>query len=275
MDKTIKDQLGNIVPRKRGTPPPVIILVNPQMGENIGTAARGMLNFGLSELRIVNPRDGWPSAPAISLAAGAINVLENAKVFETTAEAVVDLKYIMAATARVRELKIPVLGTQEAGAQYRAWQSQGQRTGVLFGPEKSGLKNDDIVLCDSILTYPVNPAFQSLNLGQAVSVFAYIWAASENTAPPELFEENIGMPADRGDLIRMFEHLEDELEKSGFFYPPEKRTLMAQNIRAPFTRAKMTEQEVRTMRGMIKAIARGRGKGMGQRDGARRDGASV
>lgn len=259
MGKTTKDQLGNVVPTKEGTPPPVVILVNPQMGENIGTAARGMLNFGLDELRIVKPRDGWPSAPAVSLAAGAINVLDNAKLFKTTAEAVADLKFVMAATARTRELEIPVLGTGDAGAQYRLWQGQGHRTGILFGPEKSGLKNEDIVLCDNIITYPINPAFQSLNLGQAVGVFAYIWAASENTAPPELFDEGINVPANRKDLIRMFEHLEDELERAGFFYPPEKRTLMQQNIRAPYTRAKMTEQEVRTMRGMIKAVAKGRG----------------
>jgi len=260
MGKTTKDQLGNVVPvRAQQTPPPAVILVNPQMGENIGASARAMLNFGLSELRIVAPRDGWPNERAVSLAAGAAPVLDNAKLFDTTAEAVADLTYLMAATARRREIEIPVIGTGDAGPQFRSWQAAGHKTGILFGPEKSGLKNEDVVLCDHILTYPINPAFQSLNLSQAVGVFSYIWASSEGAAPPELFDTDISVPAAREDLIRMFEHFEDELEQAGFFYPPEKRPLMAQNIRAPFTRAKMTEQEVRTMRGMIKAIAKGRG----------------
>ena len=222
-----------------------------------------MLNFGLTELRLVAPRDGWPNPAADAMAAGALPVLQQAKVYERTGEAVADLKFVLAATARRREMEIPVIGTGEVGPALRAYADDGVQTGILFGPEKAGLKNADVVLADAILTYPVNPAFQSLNLAQAVNIFAYIWASAEGGAPPELFQKQISETADRDNLVRMFEHLEDELQGAGFFYPPEKRALMAQNIRAPFTRAKMTAQEVQTMRGIIKALAIGRGKARG------------
>ncbi len=261
MGKTVKDQLGRIVPQgNETTPPPVVILVRPQLGENIGGSVRAMLNFGLTELRLVAPRDGWPNPAADAMAAGASNVLEGAKVFDTTAEAVADLNYVMAATARRRELEVPVMGTQEAGEKFRAWQNAGQKTGILFGPEKAGLTNDDVVLADTIITYPINPAFQSLNLAQAVGVFSYIWAASEGVTVPPMFAEESSIPAKREDLIRMMEHLEEELKNAGFFYPEQKTSLMKRNIRAPFIRANMTEQEVRTMRGMIKALVKGRGQ---------------
>ena len=262
MGKAIKNQMGEVVASQSpAAPHPAVILVNPQMGENIGAACRAMLNFGLTELRLVAPRDGWPNPASFSMAAGATQRLESAKVYDTTAEAVADLTYLMSATARRREMEVPVIGTSDAGPMFHAWQNAGHKTGVLFGPEKAGLTNDDVVLTDYILTYPINPAFQSLNLAQAVGVFAYIWKSSEGATPPEFFQKTISEPASREDLVRMFEHLEDELQKSGFFFPESKTDLMRRNIRAPFTRAKMTEQEVRTMRGMIKALAKGRGKG--------------
>lgn len=261
-NKTTRDQLGRVVETDGAITAPAVILVNPQIGENIGAACRSMLNFGLTDLRLVAPRDGWPNPAAEPMAAGAMTVLETAKVFQTAGEAVADLKFVLAATARRRELEIPVIGTGNVGPTLRAYANEGTTTGILFGPEKAGLKNADVVLADAILTYPVNPAFQSLNLAQAVNIFAYIWAsADDGGAPPELFQKEISGVADRDDLVRMFEHLEDELEEAGFFYPPEKRALMAQNIRAPFTRAKMTAQEVQTMRGIIKALAIGRGRG--------------
>ena len=260
MDKSIKDQLGREVGSSAEHKlAPAVILVNPQLGENIGAACRCMLNFGLTELRLVAPRDGWPNPAADAMAAGAVRVLENAKLFATTEEAVADLKYVLAATARRRELEVPVVGTETIGAELRARADNGVKTGILFGPEKAGLKNADVVLADAILTYPVNPAFQSLNLAQAVNIFAYIWQSSASAAPPELFDDMGSDVADKADLIRMFEHLEDELEKAGFFYPPEKKFLMSQNLRAPFTRAKMSAQEVRTFRGIVKALAKGRG----------------
>ena len=261
MGKTTKDQMGNIVSQEQEeTPAPVIILVNPQLGENIGGSVRAMLNFGLTELRLVAPRDGWPNPAADAMAAGAIHVLEHAKVYDTTAQAIADLNYVMAATAGRRELEVPVMGTTDAGAQFRQWQKNGHKTGVLFGPEKAGLTNDDVVLADAVLTYPINPAFQSLNLAQAVGVFSYIWASSDGQAVPPMFEGKNTIPAKREDLVRMMEHLEAELHASGFFYPEQKSALMKRNIRAPFVRSNMTEQEVRTMRGMIKALVKGRGQ---------------
>ena len=261
MGKTLKDQLGRVVSDDETGLAPAVILVNPQLGENIGAACRAMLNFGLTELRLVAPRDGWPNPAADAMAAGALPVLEQVKIFETTAEAVADLKYVLAATARRRELEIAVIGTEAVGPALRAYARENTPSGILFGPEKAGLKNSDVVLADAILTYPINPAFQSLNLAQAVNVFAYIWASAEGAPPPALFQKDIGQVADRENLVRMFDHLEDELAAAGFFYPPEKRALMSQNIRAPFTRAKLTAQEVQTMRGMIKALAKGRGRG--------------
>ena len=258
MGGNIKDQLGRVV-EQSGSTAPAVILVHPQLGENIGAAARAMLNFGLTELRLVAPRDGWPNPAADALAAGAVNVLETAQVFETTAEAVADLKYVLAATARRRELEIPVLGTADVGATLQGFAREKIPTGILFGPEKAGLVNADVALCDGIVTYPVNPAFQSLNLAQAVGIFAYIWASGEGAAPPELFQKEITQVASRDDLVRLYEHLESELEASGSFHPPEKKPLMVQNIRTPLTRARMTEQEVRTWRGIIKALAKGRG----------------
>ncbi len=261
MGKTTKDQLGRIVTPSKDMRTPVVILVRPQLGENIGAAVRGMLNFGLDELRLVAPRDGWPNPDAEAMAAGALPVLQQARVYETTEQAVADLNYVAATTARRRDLEIPVIGTNAIGVKMRSHLASGYKCGVMFGPEKAGLTNDDVVLADVILTYPVNPAFQSLNLAQAVGIFAYMWAASAGDGLPPVFQDEEVLPASREDLVRMFEHLESELQKSGFFYPPDKSPLMKRNIRAPFVRAKMTEQEVRTMRGMIKALAKGRGRG--------------
>jgi len=223
-----------------------------------------MLNFGLTDLRLVAPRDGWPNPAAEPMAAGANSLLQTAKLYDTAAEAVADLKYVLAATARRRELETPVIGTADVGAALHAYQADGVSTGIMFGPEKAGLTNLDVVLANAILTYPINPAFQSLNLAQAVNIFAYIWKSAEGAVPPELFQKEISETANRADLVRMLEHFEEELDKAGFFFPPEKTALMKQNIRAPFIRAKMTEQEVRTMRGMIKALAKGRRRGQGK-----------
>jgi len=257
MGKAVKDQLGRVIEREEA-PQPAVILVRPQLGENIGAACRGMLNFGLTELRLVAPRDGWPNPAADAMAAGAVELIENAKLFDTVEDAVADLSFVMAATARRRELEIPVVGTDVVGKEMRAKVEQG--VGILFGPEKAGLTNADVVLADKILTYPVNPAFQSLNLAQAVNVFAFIWAQSGSVNVPDIFDDVRSDVAPREDLTRMFDHLEEELDTAGFFFPAAKKHLMQQNIRAPLTRAQMSEQEVRTFRGIIKALAKGRGK---------------
>jgi len=266
MGKTTKDQLGNLIDRDESHPPPAVILVRPQLGENIGAACRCMLNFGLTDLRLVAPRDGWPNPAAEPMAAGAVDVLNNATIFETTEAAVADLQFVLAATARRRELEIPVIGTDDIGPKLRGLSEAGLPTGILFGPEKAGLTNADTVLADAILTYPVNPAFQSLNLAQAVNVFAYIWANSVHRNIPDVFDRDVSEVAPREELTGLFEHFEAELERAGFFFPESKRTLMAQNIRAPLTRAKMTVQEVRTFRGIVKALAEGRGKARIERD---------
>ena len=260
MGKAVKDQLGRVIERDEA-PQPVVILVRPQLGENIGAACRGMLNFGLTELRLVSPRDGWPNPAADAMAAGAVELIENAKLFETVEDAVADLSFVMAATARRRELEIPVVGTDVVGAEMRSRVAAGEGVGILFGPEKAGLTNADVVLADKILTYPVNPAFQSLNLAQAVNVFAFIWAQSGSVNVPDIFDDVRSEAAPREDLTRMFNHLEEELDTAGFFFPAAKKHLMQQNIRAPLTRAQMSEQEVRTFRGIIKALAKGRGRG--------------
>ncbi|MAK60694.1 MAG: rRNA methyltransferase [Ponticaulis sp.] len=233
---------------------PAIVLVAPQMGENIGAAARVMGNFGLSDLRIVAPRDGWPNPAAETLSAGAFEGgVVTPTVFEKLEEAVSDLNYLIATTARQRGMEKAVFSTDEATAKLA---SHAGKTGVLFGAEKSGLPNDAVALCDAILTYPVNTAFASLNLAQAVGVFAHAWAFGTT----ETAEAGLNPPADRQALIGMMEHFEDELDRAGFFFPPEKKEVMIQNLRNAFSRAGWTDQETRTFRGAVKALALGRGK---------------
>jgi tRNA/rRNA methyltransferase len=254
--KEVSDQLGRTVARGAQTVP-AVILVNPQLGENIGSAARSMLNFGLTDLRLVAPRDGWPNERAVTLAAGALSVIEQATLYDTTEEAVADLNYVLSATARRRDIELPVEGVDGLGGRLRAMEASGTRTGILFGPEQSGLTNSDVALSDAIVTYPVNPAFQSLNLAQAVNVFAFLYAAGEGV--PDTFDADLSDVAEREDLVRLFDHLETELDAAGFFYPEAKKELMRHNIRAPLVRARMTEQEVRTFRGIVKALSKGRG----------------
>ena len=229
------------------------------MGENIGAAARVMGNFGLSDLRIVAPRDGWPNPAADTMSAGAFESAVTPRVFDRLEEAVTDLSFLMATTARQRGMEKQVLST---GPAVQAIVSHPGKTGILFGAEKSGLPNEAVALCDAILTYPVNSAFASLNLAQAVGVFAHAWASAD--APAEVTAVN--PPADRGELIGMMEHFETELDRAGFFFPPEKKDVMIQNLRSAFTRAGWTSQEARTFRGAIKALAIGRGKARIQRD---------
>lgn len=236
-------------------PEPVIILVEPQLGENIGAAARVMLNFGLKSLRLVNPRDGWPNPAAEAMAAGAWDGGAEAVVFESVEEAIADLSFVLATTARPRGMEKPVYGPDEAVRKLPVG------AGVLFGGESSGLANEHVVLSDAILTYPVNPEFASLNLAQAVGVFCHAYGAcSERKGRFENVSGEESAAAQRGELIGMFEHFEDELERAGYFFPPEKTGLMKTNLRNAFIRGQWTAQEVRTFRGAVKALAIGRGK---------------
>ena len=244
---------------------PIIILHRPQLGENIGSAARVMLNFGLTELRLVAPRDGWPNPAADPLSAGALEAGVSVSVFETIEAAIADLGTVLATTARPRGMEKMVV---DAASGVELIRSRGLKTGVLFGAENHGLPSDVVGLADAILTYPVNPDFASLNLAQAVGVFCASWGASAGAVGRwEGEKAGIEPPAPKEDLIRMFEHLEDELERAGYFYPPDKTPLMKTNIRNAFIRGDWTTQEVRTFRGAIKALALGRGKArVGRKD---------
>ncbi len=237
---------------------PVVILVDPQLGQNIGMAARAMLNCGLEELRLVRPRDGWPNSAAESAASGAGVVLEQTRLFDTTAEAVADLTRVYAATARPRGMITPVVTPRQAAAELRAVLAAGTRAGVMFGPERSGLVNDDIALADTVLSVPLNPAFASLNLAQAVFVVGYEWliagSAADSGAPGRELSLGATRLATQAELIGLFERLEAALDARGFLYPAEKRPTMVRNLRNLFQRAQLTEQEVRTLHGIVSLL---------------------
>jgi tRNA/rRNA methyltransferase len=252
----------------RAAPGPAVILVAPQLGENIGTAARAMLNFGLSDLRLVRPRDGWPNERARAAASGADLVIEQARLFDTTAEAVADLDYVVATTARSRDMVKPILTPETAAQQMRRAFSDGGQAGLLFGPERTGLENDDVALADAIMMVPVNPAFASLNLAQCVLLMSYEWFKSGDETEGERIEYLQTRPAKKEELIGFFEHLEGELDRFGFLKPPEKRPSMVRNLRNMFQRAGLTEQEVRTLRGVVASLTRRYPKGEGPPDQA-------
>lgn len=231
---------------------PIIILVEPQLGENIGSAARVMANFGLSDLRLVKPRDGWPNPAAEPLSAGAFQNQVSVSVFDSASEAAAEAVQLFATTARPRDMVKPVVGAEEAVRQIGA---NAGRAAILFGGEKSGLANEDIARANAILTLPVNPTFSSLNLSMAVGVIAYAWGSAALGQPD--FAEPDEPLATHQELEGMQEHLIEALYRAGFFFPEHKMELMARNIRAPFARAQMTAQEVRTLRGCIKALENG------------------
>lgn len=217
-------------------------------------AARAMANFGLSELRLVAPREGWPNEAARGPAVGATAILDGARAFASTADAVADLAYVLATTARARGQMKRVLAPEAAFADLAARAGAGQRAGILFGPERTGLENDDISLADAILTYPVDPAFASLNLAGAVLLASYEWARVAARGAPAGEPARHPEPAPREAVLALFEHLEGELDRAGF-YPPDKRPVMTRNMRDMFHRMAMSTQDVRTWRGAIRALA--------------------
>ncbi|MBL8548452.1 MAG: RNA methyltransferase [Hyphomonadaceae bacterium] len=239
---------------------PAVVLVRPQMGENIGAAARVLLNFGLASLRLVEPRDRWPNPKAAVVAAGADQLLENARVEWRFEDAVADATLVVAATARPRDMEKPVWGPREAAGKILAAVRAGERPAVVFGPEAAGLENEEIARADAIMTYPVNPGFPSLNLANSVAVFAFAYGeARQEGDVPAWFRDALSPPATQAELEGLFAHLERELERGRFFYPPDKTPLMKRNLRAPLLRAHLTQQEVQTLRGVIKALTIGRG----------------
>jgi tRNA/rRNA methyltransferase len=241
---------------------PAIILVRPQLAVNIGMCARAMANFGLSDLRLVNPREGWPRSGALkkgayAAAAGAVHLLEKAKLFDSVEAAVADLNGVYATTARERGQLKPVLTPAEAMPEAAARIKSGERLGVLFGPERTGLDNDEVAIADTIITFPVNPAYASLNLAQAVLLVGYEWmkAATGDAAPFAPPERS--PPAPREMTLSFFAYLEAELERVGFFRPLAKMPVMQQNLRNIFHRMQLTEQDVRSLRGMIVRLVEG------------------
>jgi tRNA/rRNA methyltransferase len=231
--------------------PPVFVLVRPQLGENIGKAARAMLNFGLTEMRLVEPRDGWPNPSAGPAASGADSVLANAQVFATTADAVADCANVYATTVRKRGVSKPVVTPEQAA---REIHTQPGRSAILFGPERSGLETDDVALARAILTVPINPEFGSLNLAQAVILVAYEWSKGQALASPTV--EDLLPPAPQEELEGMIAQLETMLDPKGFFRPEDRRPHTLRTLRSLLTKPGWNHLEVRTMRGVLSHLAK-------------------
>ena len=231
------------------TPAPVIVLVRPQLGENIGKAARAMLNFGLTEMRLVAPRDGWPNPSAGPAASGADVVLEQARLFDSVADAVADCEHVYATTVRKRGVTKPVVTPGEAASEIHAAPG---RSAILFGPERSGLETEDVALARAILTVPINPEFGSLNLAQAVILVAYEWSKGRALAQPPRVE--LDPPAPQAELEGLIGHFERLLDANGYFYPPERVPATRLTLRNLLTKPSWTAQELRTLRGALSAL---------------------
>ncbi len=242
-------------------PQPVMVLVDPQMGENIGFAARAMWNFGLEHMRLVNPRDGWPNERARVTASGAARVLDKLGVFDTTPLALEDLNYVFATTARSRDLSKPVMTPERAMEHARALTAEGKKVGVLFGPERAGLENADIALANAIISVPVNPGFASLNLAQCVLLVAYEWRRQTGADAPEVMELASTEFATNIEVEKLFEHFVQRLETAGFFYPDHKADSMKLNLRNLFSRMPMTQADVQTFHGMLRQFVRWKERG--------------
>ena len=229
--------------------PPVIILVRPQLGQNIGKAARAMLNFGLTEMRLVAPRDGWPNPDAGPAASGADVVLEKAQVFETVADAIADCSQVYASTVRRRDLVMPVVGPEEMAVEMHGCMG---RSAILFGPERSGLETEDVALAGKIVTVPINPEFGSLNLAQAVILLAYEWSRSAALAQPTAKEAE--PPAPMAELESMIGQLDEALDHAGYFFPPERTQATRHTIRTIMSKPGWSSRELKAVRGMLRAL---------------------
>lgn len=241
---------------------PAIILVRPQLGQNIGTACRAMLNCGLTDLRIVQPRDGWPNEDAIKAASGAVAVTENARIFDSLADALADIQHAYATTARARDMIKPVVTGEKCAHEIRHKAHDGGRCALVFGPERTGLNNDDLTLVDTLVTIPLNPAFSSLNLAQAVLLVGHEWyklGLGDDVQGRQLVKGKTDF-ATKETLTHFFQHLEEQLDAARFFPTEEKKTVMVRNIRNMFQRMDVTYQEVQTLHGVITALS-GRRKG--------------
>ena len=239
---------------------PVVILVRPQLGENIGMAARAMLNGGLTEMRLVRPRDGWPNEAAWAAASGADRVLDDARLYDSVGAAIADLNHVYATTARSRAQAKPIVTARQAGAELRDLISDGpnggRRCGVLFGPERAGLENDEVAAADTVLTVPLNPDFTSLNLAQAVLLLAYEWYQAGDQTPGRYLAGGADVPAPKAEFENFMDRLVAHLERGGFMTEPQLRHTVTRNLRNLFQRAAPTEQELRTLHGAVKALTK-------------------
>ncbi|HWE99758.1 MAG TPA: RNA methyltransferase [Caulobacteraceae bacterium] len=240
--------------------PPCVILSEPQLAQNIGAVARVMANFGLADLRLVRPRDGWPQADAWPSASGAGAILDAARVFADVPAAIADLGLVLAATARPRETALPVMTPRDAAARL-AGRPPTVAAGLLFGGERAGLPTEEVALAQGVVTIPVDAGFRSLNLAQAVAINAYEWRLTDAAGPAAPFHDGGASDlADGAALMGLYQHLEAELETAGFFHPADKKPSMIRNLRVALGKSGFTFQEVRTLRGVVTALSRGRGK---------------
>ncbi len=251
---------------------PAILLMEPQLPDNIGMVARACANFGLDELRLISPRDGWPNEKARIAASGANFIIDEAQAFPNLDAAIGDLNWLAATTARQRDLRKPVMTPLEVVAEMQMRMARGERCGVLFGRERNGLETDEVAKADAIVMIPVNSRFASLNLAQSVLILGYEWMRASGAATlgrvtnyetPVETGLNVGhsRPATKDEMQGFFTHMEEELDRLGFFHPPHKRQTMVRNLRSLFMRISATEQEVRTLRGVVAALAVGKGRG--------------
>lgn len=233
---------------------PVIILVTPQLHENIGMSARAMLNCGLIHLRLVAPRDGWPSERAGAASSGALDLMPEPQLFATTADAIADLNFVYATSGRLRHMVKPIYTGIAARDDMKARVANGERVGILFGAERTGLLNDDLMLANAILNFPTNPDFSSLNLSQAVLLAGYEWLSASDTTPPRRYDTIQSPPANMEEMNFLMTRLESELEQHGFFTSPNLQPTVMRNIQNMFRRAEMTSQDVQTFQGIISAL---------------------
>ena len=251
---------------------PTLILVRPQLADNIGMVARAMANFGLDDLRLVQPRDGWPNEKARAAASGANYVIDATEAFDGLEQAVADMHFVCATTARQRDLAKPVLTPEQAATEIRRRMEAGEKCAILFGPERAGLETDEVAIADAVVMVPVNPRFASLNLAQAVLLLGYEWlketergtlgrVTTYETALTAGLQTRGSAPASKEQLLGFFEHIEGELDRLGFFNPPHKRQTVVRNMRTMFSRMGATSQEVRTLRGIVATLSRGKGPG--------------
>jgi len=237
-------------------PQPAIILVRPQMGENVGAAARAMWNFGLERMRIVAPRDGWPNPKATAMASGAAKVLDQVGIYDDTRDAVADCNYVFATTARGRDLTKPVMSPEAAMAHARDLIASGQKVGILFGPERAGLENDDISRANAIISVPVNPAFASLNLGQCVLLLSYEWRRLMADTPMEMFDLSKTRWAKAVEVEKLQDHFEEKLTAAHFFFPEHKAAHMKKNLRNMLSRLPLTVADIGIFHGILRALTR-------------------